>query len=64
MAICSCRIAERLGSAGARASSTWRRPPPAADAELAPLGLALQRHLRAGAVHAHLLRPVAKSHQI
>ena len=27
-----------------------------ADAELAPLGLALQRHLRAGAVHAHLLR--------
>ena len=35
-----------------------------ADAELAPLGLALQRHLRAGAVHAHLLRPIAKSHQI
>ena len=33
-----------------------------ADAELAPLGLALQRHLRAGAVHAHLLRPIAKSH--
>ena len=26
------------------------------DAELQPLGLALQRHLKAGAVHAHLLR--------
>ena len=28
-------------------------------AELAPLGLVLHRHLRAGAVHAHLLRPAA-----
>ena len=26
------------------------------DAQLAPLGLAVQRHLKAGAVHAHLLR--------
>lgn len=32
------------------AASAW------SDAELAPLGLALHRHLRAGAVHAHLLR--------
>ena len=31
------------------AASAW------SDAELAPLGLALHRHLRAGAVHAHLL---------
>ncbi|WP_243019374.1 16S rRNA (guanine(966)-N(2))-methyltransferase RsmD [Simplicispira sedimenti] len=30
--------------------------PQAWDAALAPLGLALHRHLRAGAVHAHLLR--------
>ena len=29
------------------------------DAALAPLGLSLQRHLRAGAVHAHLLRLAA-----
>lgn len=29
------------------------------DEALAPLGLALHRHLRAGAVHAHLLRPLA-----
>jgi len=29
------------------------------DAALAALGLALHRHLRAGMVHAHLLRPVA-----
>jgi hypothetical protein len=27
------------------------------EAALAPLGLALHRHLRAGAVHAHLLLP-------
>ena len=26
------------------------------DEQLAPLGLALHRHLKAGAVHAHLLR--------
>ena len=35
------------------AASAW------SDADLAPLGLALHRHLRAGAVHAHLLRPAA-----
>lgn len=35
------------------AASAWT------DAELAPLGLALHRHLRAGAVHAHLLRLAA-----
>ena len=29
------------------------------DAELAPWGLAVHRHLKAGAVHAHLLRPAA-----
>jgi 16S rRNA (guanine966-N2)-methyltransferase len=29
------------------------------DARLAPYGLALVRHLRAGAVHAHLLRRTA-----
>lgn len=29
------------------------------DEALAPLGLVRQRHLRAGAVHAHLLRPLA-----
>ena len=28
------------------------------DEALAPLGLALHRHLRAGAVHAHLLQPI------
>ncbi len=28
------------------------------DEQLAPMGLALHRHLKAGAVHAHLLRPV------
>ena len=35
------------------AASAW------SDADLAPLGLALHRHLRAGAVHAHLLRLAA-----
>lgn len=35
------------------AASAWT------DEALAPLGLALHRHLRAGAVHAHLLRPLA-----
>ncbi len=35
------------------AASAW------SDAELAPLGLGLHRHLRAGAVHAHLLRLAA-----
>ena len=35
------------------AATTWT------DEALAPLGLALHRHLRAGAVHAHLLRPLA-----
>ena len=34
-------------------------PEPWADAQLAPLGLQLQRQLRAGAVHAHLLQRVA-----
>jgi 16S rRNA (guanine(966)-N(2))-methyltransferase RsmD len=29
------------------------------DAQLAPMGLAVQRHLKAGAVHAHLLRLAA-----
>jgi 16S rRNA (guanine(966)-N(2))-methyltransferase RsmD len=33
------------------APATWT------DEQLAPLGLALHRHLKAGAVHAHLLRP-------
>jgi len=28
------------------------------DAALAPFGLQCHRHLRAGTVHAHLLRPV------
>ena len=32
--------------------------------QLAPLGLALHRHLRAGAVHAHLLQRVPQIHQI
>ena len=32
--------------------------------QLAPLGLALHRHLRAGAVHAHLLQWVPQIHQI
>ena len=36
------------------AASVWP------DEALAPLGLVLQRHLRAGAVHAHLLRRVAE----
>ncbi len=35
------------------ASSVW------GDEQLAPLGFRLQRHLKAGAVHAHLLVPVA-----
>ena len=34
------------------AASRWT------DELLAPLGLTLQRHLRAGAVHAHLLQPI------
>ena len=34
-------------------------PEPWGPAQLAPLGLALQRQLRAGAVHAHLLQRVA-----
>ena len=34
-------------------------PEPWADAQLAPLGLQLQRQLRAGAVQAHLLQRVA-----
>jgi hypothetical protein len=29
------------------------------DEQLAPMGLAVQRHLKAGAVHAHLLRLAA-----
>lgn len=32
--------------------------------QLAPLGLALHRHLRAGAVHAHLLQNAPQIHQI
>ena len=32
--------------------------------QLAPLGLALHRHLRAGAVHAHLLQRLPQIHQI
>ncbi len=32
--------------------------------QLAPLGLALHRHLRAGVVHAHLLQRVPQIHQI
>jgi 16S rRNA (guanine(966)-N(2))-methyltransferase RsmD len=33
-------------------------PAPWGEAQLAPLGLAVHRHLKAGAVHAHLLRRV------
>lgn len=33
------------------------------DAQLAPLGLALHRHLKAGAVHAHLLRAATPEEQ-
>jgi 16S rRNA (guanine(966)-N(2))-methyltransferase RsmD len=33
-------------------------------AKLAPLGLALHRHLKAGAVHAHLLRPATPEERI
>jgi len=29
------------------------------DEQLAPMGLSLHRHLKAGAVHAHLLRRIA-----
>ncbi|WP_311222448.1 MULTISPECIES: 16S rRNA (guanine(966)-N(2))-methyltransferase RsmD [unclassified Acidovorax] len=34
------------------------------DEALAPLGLALHRHLKAGAVHAHLLRPAAAAQSV
>lgn len=48
------RAAERVMRAGAfiylEAPSAW------SDAQLAPLGLTVVRHLKAGAVHAHLLQ--------
>ncbi|MEH3087035.1 MAG: 16S rRNA (guanine(966)-N(2))-methyltransferase RsmD [Xylophilus ampelinus] len=54
---------EMLRSAArAAAADGWvylEAPRAWSDAELEPLGLALHRHLRAGMVHAHLLRPRA-----
>jgi 16S rRNA (guanine(966)-N(2))-methyltransferase RsmD len=38
------------------APAAWR------DEQLAPLGLVLHRHLKAGAVHAHLLKRAAATH--
>lgn len=50
------QAAARVAAAGAyvylEAPSVWT------EAQLAPLGLELHRHLKAGAVHAHLLRRV------
>jgi len=36
-------------------------PQPWTDEQLAPFHLTIYRHLKAGAVHAHLLRPVASA---
>jgi 16S rRNA (guanine(966)-N(2))-methyltransferase RsmD len=47
------------GAAGAVSTRGWvylEAPAAWDDAQLAPFGLALHRHLKAGAVHAHLLR--------
>src|SRR6218665_2463039 len=48
---CAARAVAATGFVYLEAPRAW------SDAQLAPLGLVLQRHLKAGAVHAHLLRP-------
>lgn len=48
---CAARAVAATGFVYLEAPRAW------SDAQLAPLGLVLHRHLKAGAVHAHLLRP-------
>lgn len=52
-------LAAAAPAVNARGSIYLEAPVEWNEAALAPLGLAVHRHLRAGAVHAHLLRPVA-----